>query len=400
MIRAMRRPSATSVLRLAGLLMLAALATASSCEEPEPVDPLDPNRFTEEECFPEGETRCAVNTYQVCHEGYWYNETTCINGQYCNVNLVCVDCEPLSGPACDGDQVRACNSDGTFGAVMDVCEPGECEYGNCGDDDCPEGTDLVYVVDSSHRLLSFDPREDAFTFQLLGVLNCPAGQPWPEWFSTVASPFSMSVDRTGTAWVLYTSGQIFWVDTQNPEVCNLSPYVPGSSNFELFGMGFVSDFPGAQQETLYVAGGTAYGMQLHQTGRLGEIDPESVQLTPIGSLTPSELGPELTGTGAAESYAYFPGETQASVARIDKSTGQNEQSWSIPALPGPVTAWAFAHWGDRFFIFVTYLDPWEGEVSQVRRFDRETGEDEIILGDHGYRIVGAGVSTCAPTWMD
>lgn len=378
------------------------LSFLSSCPppEPDPAPALDPDRLTDDPCAPDGSTRCIGAVFQSCQQGYWYNEQVCSGGQVCNREMACVDCEPLSGPACDGDQVRACNPDGSFGQVMDACAPGECEYGHCDEEDCPEGTDLIYVVDDAYRLLSFDPRDDAFTFHLLGYLACPAAWAWPGWGGGEATPFSMSVDRTGRAWVLYTSGEIFWVETDNPEVCTLSPWQPGTSSFELFGMGFVSDEPGSEMETLYVAGGTVDQMLWHETGRLGALDPEDIAFDVVGGLSPSELGPELTGTGDAELFAYFPGTWQASVALLDRSTGTNAQAWAVPTLPGSVTAWAFAHWGGRFFIFVSWDDGFGGYSSDVLRFDRESGDTVTVLQDTGYRVVGAGVSTCAPTVMD
>jgi hypothetical protein len=385
------------LVRLLPLLFVVGLA---SCPEVEPVSTLDPDRLTDEVCAPDGTTRCTGPVFQSCQEGYWYNEEVCTSGLVCNREMGCVQCEPLSGPACDGDQVRACTGDGTFGEVLDVCLPGECEYGHCNEEDCPEGTDLIYVVDSSYQLLSFDPRDDAFTFNLLAYLNCPAGYAWPDWGGGgLGTPFSMSVDRAGFAWILYTSGEIFLVDTNNAESCAESSWSPGTGGFELFGMGFVSDEPGSELETLYIAGGTAMEMQLHITGELAAIEPEAVSLTTVGNLTPSELGPELTGTGDAELFAYFPGNFESSVAKVSKTTGQNEQAWAIPTLTGQTWAWAFAHWGGEFFIFVTYDDGWNS-ISQVRRFDRTTGLVDVAVESHPYRIVGAGVSTCAPTIMD
>ena len=388
------------MLRLRHLAPIPLLFLLVSCPTQEPVDPLDPDRFTDEICAPNGSTRCTGTVFQSCQEGYWYNEEVCSSGLVCNREMGCVQCEPLSGPACDGDRVRACNPDGTFGEVLDVCQPGECDYGHCDEEDCPEGTDLIYVVDSDYQLLSFDPRDDAFTFNLLSNLNCPASSAWPDWGAGgMGTPFSMSVDRSGLAWILYTSGEIFLVDTNNAETCYESTWSPGTSNFQLFGMGFVSDEPGSEQETLYIAGGTVEEMVWHLTGRLAAIEPEAVSLSVVGSLSPSELGPELTGTGDAELFAFFPGMYESSVAKVSKATGLNDQAWAIPPLTGQTWAWAFAHWGGQFFIFVTYDDGWES-ISQVRRFDRKTGLVDVVVESHPYRIVGAGVSTCAPTIME
>src|SRR5689334_3482488 len=60
--------------------------------------------------------------------------------------------------------------------------------------------ELVYLVDSDRRLWSFDPRKLADDpFRQVGVLDC----------DSTTTPFSMAIDRTGIAWVLYNDGQVF-----------------------------------------------------------------------------------------------------------------------------------------------------------------------------------------------
>ncbi len=381
-------------MRRVGLMLLGVLL--AGCPSADDPDALDPDRFTDEVCSPEGRTRCLEGgMFQSCEQGLWYDADQC--NAVCSIELGCVDCDPLLGRACVGDNVVTCTADGRFGNVLQTCGLGGCVLGQC-EDECGDGTDLIYVVDRDDRFLSFDPRDDAFVFTELGTLNCPAANNQPGWGSpsNQGTPFSMSLDRDGVAWVLYTSGEIFHVPVNNVDNCQPTPWQVGSESFELFGMGFVSDEAGGTTETLFIAGGTTAELQAHSTGRLGAIDPETVQVELIGSLTPSELGPELTGTGAAELWAFFPGVASATVANVNKATGQNAQEWAVPPLPGPLRAWAFAHWGDRFYQFVTWQDDDGTQVPQVHRFDRYSGESEIVVDEHAYRIVGAGVSTCAP----
>jgi len=230
---------------------------------------------------------------------------------------------------------------------------------------------------------------------LIGNLNCPAGTPWPDWQPGPATPFSMSVDRSGRAWVLYSSGEIFWVDVTDAS-CQPSGFTKGQNGFELFGMGFVSDAPGSSAETLFIAGGSS------ATGstdfRLGSIDTSNNLVTQLGTITPpEEFGPELTGTGDAKLFGYYPGLSSTQVSELSKTSGQNLQNWPMPGLGSQVRAWAFAHWGGRFYIFVTTQDILTLDtVSQVHRLDPATGNSSIILPDIPYVIVGAGVSTCAP----
>src|SRR5262245_53877375 len=166
------------------------------------------------------ETHCEGNAYQECRDGTFVTIETCANA--CSVSLGgCTDCDPAAGPmACDGNNVVTCNSDGTIGGVIETCDPGTaCMDGACERACTADGVDLIYVVDQANNFLSFDPRligTPQSPFNLIGVLNCPAGLPQPGWTSP-ATPFSMSVDRNGVAWVLYTSGEIFNVNITNAQ---------------------------------------------------------------------------------------------------------------------------------------------------------------------------------------
>jgi hypothetical protein len=74
---------------------------------------------------------------------------------------------------------------------------------------------------------------------------------------------------------------------------------------------------------------------------------------------------------------------------------------NIPGgLGGTVSAWAFAQWGGKFYIFVTTTDLLTSN-STVRVIDRQTGAYEgAVLENLPYIIVGAGVSTCAPVVVE
>jgi hypothetical protein len=210
----------------------------------------------------------------------------------------------------------------------------------------------------------------------------------------------MSVDRDGTAWVLYTSGDIFHVDVTNAS-CTASGFVKGqdSGYWKLFGMGFVADAPGSNDETLYISGGP---VDASGSGDLGAIDKTTMQITRIGSLPSSEYSPELTGTGDAELFGYFPGTSSTSVAEIVKTSAMTGQSWGLSPLSGTVRAWAFAHWGGKFYIFITTTDVLGlNDTAQVVLLDPMTGNNSVISGleDTGKIVVGAGVSTCAPVYV-
>ena len=336
----------------------------------------------------EGLVTCNGDFHRECRNGAFVDIAECVAPRTCAPGYGCADCSPAIGQVCAGDELRTCRPDGQIGDVIEICGDG-CEQSRCNTD-CREGSKLVYVVDRDYVLLSFDPRDNAFV--RVGHLDCPAGPSWPAWgVPGPATPFSMSVDRQERAWVLYTSGEIFWVDIRTA-ACTDSGFQPGQHDFELFGMGFVSDIPGQPAESLFVAGGPVGSLG---RGRLARIDPATLALESIGALPPNDVGPEMTGNANAELFAYFPG-AGATVARLDKATAQVAQSWPLPGMGDPPRAWAFAHWGGRYYIFVTTRDGSDRERSQVLRFDPSDGTTATVVADSPHRIVGAGVSTCAP----
>jgi hypothetical protein len=339
----------------------------------------------------DGEKRCQGNSYQECANGEFVEVEACSADQTCLVDLGCVNCDPSAGNVCYQGDVYACDPAGTIGDLVETCWTELCVDGNCGDPGCPPETQFIYVVDDEYRLLSFNPAGGANQFNLIGNLDCPAGSSWPDWGGgNPATPFSMSVDRDAKAWVLYTSGEIFWVSTTDAS-CQASPFVKGQQDFKLFGMGFVSDEPGSDSEKLYIAGGDVDAQVM---GDMAYIDPNTLAINYIGPAPQSEYGPELTGTGKAEWFGYFPGANSTFVAQLSKSTGQIDQQWSLPGLGSDIRAWAFAHWGGVFYLFVTTYDG--GYDSKVIRFDPQVGQPETLMTGLDYIIVGAGVSTCAP----
>ncbi|MCX5743122.1 MAG: hypothetical protein NT062_11580 [Proteobacteria bacterium] len=322
------------------------------------------------------------------------------NGVDADPNNGFPDCDPANGNTCSGPNVVACNPDGTFGAVITACGNGMTCTGAgagaaCTNACTADGVDLVYVVSQENNFYSFDPRLlPGDPFKLIGALNCPTTRGTIQVPAGAVTPFSMSVDRDGKAWVLYTSGEVFNVSLQTA-ACTATPYVPQASNMELFGMGFVSDAAGANTEKLYLSGG---GFNADPGGRLASVDTHGGNYTPViaGNLTSaSDYSCELTGTGDAKMYGFFPNlATPAFVQEIDRTgalTG-TKLDLGTAGLGNAVNAWAFAQWGGKFYVFVT-----SDLNSTVRVIDRATGAYQLLQSNLPYTIVGAGVSTCAPT---
>jgi len=247
-------------------------------------------------------------------------------------------------------------------------------------DGCSDAAKLVYVVDSSNKFSKFDPSSKTFTD--IGNLQCPTT-------GFAASPFSMGVDRNAVAWVLYSDGELFRVDTANL-MCTKTTWT-SQQGLLLFGMGFSTNTAGGTEDTLYVAGGSD---QLSTSSKLATMSTSAFAATPVGNVTG---WPELTGTGNAELWGWFPsdelGSTTPRVEQINKMTGAPMKTFTLPSLTGTPRAWAFAFWGGDFWIFYKRdTDP----STSVYQIDGMTGQMKGTTAAPGREIVGAGVSTCAP----
>jgi hypothetical protein len=377
----------------------------------------DANGMVGGPCSQEGATQCAGgNEFETCMSGTWTVTQTCPNA--CDDMRGCVDCNPALGNACNMGNVVACNTDGSFGNTIMTCPQGEgCTAGMCQRTCTADGVDLIYVVDEQNELLSFDPRllsgGASAAFHKIGTLACNAGPSWSDWAAGQpgpATPFSMGVDRNAVAWVLYTSGEIFKVSTADATCIANSGYQQGpdgnpQNGMEVFGMGFVTDQIGGTTEKLFIGGGQ---ITAPPGGTFARIDPAApATATVLGSLpNQGEFSPELTGTGAAELFGFYPGSSTAFVQQIDQTNkgAAKGPMYSIPnGLGGGaakiVRAWAFAQWGGVFYIFATTDDDGLGTNlnSMVHSIDKATGTHKIELQNLPYTIVGAGVSTCAPS---
>jgi hypothetical protein len=157
-----------------------------------------------------------------------------------------------------------------------------------------------------------------------------------------------------------------------------------------FGMGFVSDTSGGTTETLYIGGGGKVGMG---TAWLGTLDVNTLTITKGNTITGD---PELTGTGLAELWGFFPvtgNNTMARVSKIDKMTATESGTIQLSSLTGQAEAWAFAFYGGDFYVFLAS----GGNATIVYHVTQNGGMQPVDMLDTKTRhIVGAGVSTCAP----
>ncbi len=237
--------------------------------------------------------------------------------------------------------------------------------------DCPDAdSTFVYVVTSANELLSFYPPD--VSFKVVGILKCPA--------KNGETPYSMGVDRKGTAYVTYTDGELFKVSTKDAS-CTPTPFVAGQSDFPTFGMGFATKGLGPEED-LYIAS-TADTL-------LGKIDVTGTfGITKVGLFAPPLTSAELTGTGDGRLYAFYrPTDSTSAIAEIDKATAKVVASDPLPGV-AQGSAWAFAFWGGYFWLFT------QPDQQRVTRYDPVT-KKVTLVGGYVSPIVGAGVSTCAP----
>jgi hypothetical protein len=239
-------------------------------------------------------------------------------------------------------------------------------------DDCSDELKQIYVVTQENQLHRFAPATATFT--KVGDLKCPAG--------FLATPFSMAVDRKGSAWVLFNDGKLYKVSTKDAS-CEATTFAVGQSGFVTFGMAYVRDGVG---ETLFVAEYNGKG--------IGKIDVSTMKLSFVGDYGGFAGPGELTGRGD-QLFAFFNKTSSPSlparVASIDKSTGKLGTVKNLAGIEVG-SGWAFAHWGGTFWLFHA-----PSGSSQVTEYDFEKASSSTVKTGLPFVIVGAGVSTCAPT---
>jgi hypothetical protein len=254
---------------------------------------------------------------------------------------------------------------------------------------CAAAASHVYAITTDKKLYSLDyVPQMPWATTLVGALACP----------TAADPHSIAIDRSGQAWVVYTDGKLYKVDTATA-ACTATAFVAGQHGFTTFSMAFAADAPGGDTETLYVSGSGASGSP---TG-LASIDRSTLVLTPIGDydmpamtapVTPPVFlaggGDAKLGGGFLINDSYYIGHFDPTSAHVIKTL--NESSLLIHGLPA-TAHYAMIPWGDRYRIFTTdpggmldYLD-YNDEITIVQA-SSATGVTAISL-------LTLSASTCA-----
>ncbi len=244
---------------------------------------------------------------------------------------------------------------------------------------CADETRLVYVVTEERSLYRFRPETQAL--ELVGLLNCD---------KSGANPTSMAIDRSGKAYVLYSDETLWKVDIHDA-TCQPTNYETGQSNFVKFGMGFSTNSNGGSTEALYLSDHFGKG--------LAALDVKTLRLRTVGEYTGELRGQtsELTGTGDGKLYGFFV-TSPAQIAEISKGTGEIINPRALPNVY-PGNAWAFAFYGGDFYLFTNASGslPRNEGGSDITRYRPSDGSIVKLKEKIGVKVVGAGVSTCAPT---
>jgi len=250
-------------------------------------------------------------------------------------------------------------------------------------DGCSDAAKLVYVLSLEGDLYSFAPADKKFV--KVGPLNCTSGG---KSFGTV----SMAVDREAVAWVnmrdeLSITGEslMFKVDTKTAACTETN--IRGSWG----GMGFSTNAGTTDKETLFVIG---QGSALN--GALLMVDFDKEKIVPVSDLK-EQVDLELTGTGDGRLYGFLQSNPLA-IAAVDKSTAAFSKRTPLTGVSQPMAPmFAFSFWGGDFYVYTATSTSPSKTTTVARQRPSDGSIDTAYMTDIGFHIVGAGVSTCAPT---
>lgn len=268
---------------------------------------------------------------------------------------------------------------------------------------CPDAAaTLIYVIGNSNTLYSYDP--PTATFTTIGTISCPdAGE---------SQPFSMAVDREGIAYVEFalsvqtptTSKEIgenlYRVSTKTAS-CTPTTYDPVANGQVTFGMGFVANAGngGDGGETLFIA---QQPNAQNADNVLATIDTTTFAVNVVGAFAPGVKNAELTGTGDGRLFVFYDDNPvynnnpdggsnvpPSLIGQVDPATALLTGQDTLNLAQG--NGWAFGFWGGDFYTFTA-----PGDQTVVTRFN-PADQSLVQQASIADTIVGAGVSTCAPS---
>jgi hypothetical protein len=260
---------------------------------------------------------------------------------------------------------------------------------------------FIYLVSDQNALYSFDP--PTLALNKLGTLDCPGEMSPPNPDSGEGGVNSMAVDRHATAWVNFNDGKIFKVDTTDSALpCVDAKYKSGQGGFTpQLGMGFATASATDHTETLYVSdNGGPGGVGTPGGGLgLGKLDLSTMKMKTVGAWSSPLAGynAELTGTGDGKLFGFFT-TTPSNLAQIDPTNAKISGASSLSTVHNSDGGYAFSFWGGDFWFYTAFpTDAEPNPTTSITHYVTATKTATVVKKDIGYTIVGAGVSTCAPT---
>lgn len=192
----------------------------------------------------------------------------------------------------------------------------------------------------------------------------------------------MAVQSDGTAWALYTDGNLYTFDT-NTALCQETSFLAEQTETTLFGMNFVRD-QSSDTERLYITSDSS-----NPPFRLATIDVDSLEISMISSYESINARAELTSTPDGRLFGLFEG-APFIIAELNRTDGQilSQTSQNLIQYASDSSHFAFAAYSSNFFLFVG-----NGSSTDIFLYD-STRQTTIQQTRISYGIVGAGFSTC------
>jgi len=228
---------------------------------------------------------------------------------------------------------------------------------------CPgNGVPNAYVFDDTGALYTFDPA--ALAVHAIGNPHC-----------SDATPFTMSVSRSGKAYLVYMDWSIYEVDLTTL-ACSVTPFQPGQ--FGLLSLFSVAVSRTGGPEELFIYGAPAGGLPI-----LAKTPLAPWNLTLVGPIHPTPplaaFSVDMQGDPLGHLYGLASSglvvEVEASTATL---VGQAQTNLQI------TTDWALMTYENQVYLFAE---------NQVARFDVPT-QSAVLLGTLPFNVVGASAVPC------
>lgn len=245
----------------------------------------------------------------------------------------------------------------------------------------------IFALTIDKDLFRFNPIDKSF--KPVGRVNCQTG-------SSDDLAFSMTVSRdvNGYAYVLFVDRNllncrgIYKISTDDAACIEKTKFHCGDSGFNFFGMAFSTNSPTTEEESLFLAAGSPRGTG---SSTLGRLNLETGFVESIGNMDLSL--PDLTGNSNGELWGLFYTGQPPVISQIDKKTAKRGMNFEVTDIPTITYAFTGAYWGGSFYLF--HMQD-RDSTSKVYKVDRQTGAMKLFVSTTDIKVIGAGVSTCAP----